>query len=410
MEWLNNGVCAPKGFKASGVHCGIRHNATKKDLALVVAKCICTAAAVYTRNKVYGAPITVTRAHLANGHAQAMLCNSGNANTCNADGVDIANAMCASLAKEAGIAVEDVIIASTGVIGQPLPLEPIESGMNLLVAQAREDGAMDAAEAIMTTDTRVKQAAVSFDVGGIECRIGAMCKGSGMIAPNMATMLCFVTTDAAITPRALDLALHAAVDVSFNRVVVDGDTSTNDMVSILASGAAGNMLIDEDPDDAIVTGAYRAFEKALKETLTALAREVARDGEGATRLFTVEVVGAPSDELAQAIARSVVTSPLCKAAVFGADANWGRVLCAIGYTPGDFTIDNVSVTIASEQGELLVCENGSGVPFPEAEAKTILLAPEIVIRIGTGHGEGKATAWGCDLSYEYVRINGDYRS
>ncbi|MDR1569827.1 MAG: bifunctional glutamate N-acetyltransferase/amino-acid acetyltransferase ArgJ [Oscillospiraceae bacterium] len=404
MEWIDNGVCAPKGFRAAGVHCGIRKNASKKDLALIISDAQCTAAAVYTRNKVFGAPIAVTREHLSDGLARAVLCNSGNANTCNADGVDIANAMCDLLAKEAGISADDVIIASTGVIGQPLPLDAIESGIPPLVAQARSDGAMDAAQAIMTTDTREKQAAVSFELSGAACAIGAMCKGSGMIAPNMATMLCFVTTDAAISAPLLHRALFRAVDETFNRVVVDGDTSTNDMVSILANGMCGNPPIEAEGAD------FFAFQDALIQALTRLAREVARDGEGATRLITVKVKGANDDELARAVARSVVTSPLCKAALFGADANWGRILCAIGYTPGDFSVDDISVVIASDHGELLLCENGSGVPFSETQARTILLAPEVELLIDMGRGGGAATAWGCDLSYEYVRINGDYRT
>ncbi|HML48287.1 MAG TPA: bifunctional glutamate N-acetyltransferase/amino-acid acetyltransferase ArgJ, partial [Clostridia bacterium] len=371
MTQLQGGVCAPKGFRASGLHCGIRKNHQKKDLALILADAPCAAAAVYTRNKVYGAPITVTRAHLQNGLAQAVICNSGNANTCNADGIDKANAMCESLAQCAGISAADVIIASTGVIGQPLPLEPIENAMPALVGGLSVAGSQDAAEAIMTTDLRPKQVAVTISIGGAKCTIGAMAKGSGMIAPNMATMLCFVTTDAAISSSLLDLALHEAVDDTFNMVIVDGDTSTNDMVSILASGQAGNAPIETTGET------YAAFVEGLTQALATLARAVAQDGEGATKLVTCHVDGAPDRAIARAIARSVIQSPLCKTAMFGADANWGRILCAIGYTPGEFSVDTVGVKISSKAGSLTVCEQGSGVTFSEPLAKQILLEGEI---------------------------------
>jgi glutamate N-acetyltransferase/amino-acid N-acetyltransferase len=406
FQTLPGGVCAPKGFRASGLHCGIRKNQDKKDLALILADAPCPAAAVYTTNKVQGAPIALTRAHLQNGLAQAMLCNSGNANTCNADGPATAAAMCEALAQAAGLDSADIIIASTGVIGQPLPLPAIEAAVPSLVSllQPTEQGAMDAAEAILTTDTHDKQTAASFQLSGMEARIGAMAKGVGMIAPNMATLLCFVTTDAAIAQPLLQKALAHAVQQSFNRVVVDGDTSTNDMVSILASGRAGNPRIETESAD------YNAFQSVLTAQLTHLAREVARDGEGATKLLTCRVEGAPTDALAQAIARSVITSPLCKTMLFGADANCGRILCAIGYTPGDFRVDTISVEIASRKGSLLVCENGLGLPFNETDAKRILSEAEIDLTLHLHQGEGACTAWGCDLSYEYVRINGDYRT
>ncbi len=404
MQPTSKGVCAPKGFKASGIHCGIRKNHSKKDLALVLSDVPCQAAAVYTRNKVYGAPITVTRNHIADGTARAMLCNSGNANTCNADGVDKANAMSKLLADAAGILESDVIIASTGVIGQPLPLEPIAEGMPELVAQLSYEGGLAAAEAIMTTDLVAKYVDTAFAVDGVACTIGAMTKGSGMIAPNMATMLCFVTTDAAITSAMLDKALHAVVNDTFNMLIVDGDTSTNDMVSVLANGLAGNPVIDREGP------AYDAFVAALKEVSVCLTRMMAKDGEGATKLVTCAIKGAPDTALAKAIARSVINSPLCKTAMFGADANWGRILCAIGYTPGDFQIDTVSVNIHSKAGQILVCQNGSGVPFSEAEAKKVLTDDEIDILIDMKQGAGEATAWGCDLTYDYVKINGDYRT
>ncbi|GHU71668.1 arginine biosynthesis bifunctional protein ArgJ [Clostridia bacterium] len=405
-NWLPGGVCAPKGFKANGIHCGIRKKADKKDIALILADAPCDAAAVYTRNKVFGAPITVTRKHLANGKAQAVICNSGNANTCAPDGLSIANAMCTALANAAGISADDVIIASTGVIGQQLPLEPIVSGIPALTAGLKSDaaGAQAAADAIMTTDTRDKQAALTVNIEGTPVTIGAMCKGSGMIAPNMATMLCFVTTDANISADPLYNALFAAVDQTFNRVVVDGDTSTNDMVSIMASGKAGNKRIESKG------AAYDTFAEALTALLTKLAREIAKDGEGATKLITVNVSSAPNDRLARDIARSIVFSPLVKTAIFGADANMGRVMCAIGYTPGEFAVDTIAVILASDAGELLVCENGMAVLFDEEKALAILKRPEIELIIQMNQGNGAATAWGCDLTYEYVHINGDYRS
>ncbi|MDR1600709.1 MAG: bifunctional glutamate N-acetyltransferase/amino-acid acetyltransferase ArgJ [Oscillospiraceae bacterium] len=406
VQWIAGGVCAAKGFKANGIHCGIRKRAGKKDLALILADHPCDAAAVYTRNKVYGAPITVTRSHLTDGKARACLCNSGNANTCNADGVDIANAMCDALARTAGVNASDVIIASTGVIGQPLPLEPIVSGMPALVAGITPDpaGAQAAAEAIMTTDTRDKQTALVIQIEGTPVTIGAMCKGSGMIAPNMATMLCFITTDADIDSALLRDALTTAVDATFNRVIVDGDTSTNDMVSIMASGVSGQCrIVSKGPN-------YDLFVEGLTIALERLAREVARDGEGATKLLTVNVNGSPDNETARAIARSVTASPLVKTAVFGSDANVGRVLCAIGYAPGDFNVDNIAISIASDAGELPVCERRVTLAFSEEAALTILKRPEIVINIDMNQGEGASTAWGCDLTYEYVHINGDYRS
>ncbi|MDR3051779.1 MAG: bifunctional glutamate N-acetyltransferase/amino-acid acetyltransferase ArgJ [Oscillospiraceae bacterium] len=398
------GVCTPKGFRAAGLHCGIRKNQTKKDLALVLADAPCAAAAVYTQNKVYGAPITVTRAHLANGVAQAMLCNSGNANTCNADGVEKAETLCDMLARAAGIDAGDVIIASTGVIGQPLTLDPIQAAMPSLVAAASAQGGEDAAQAIMTTDRAIKQASAVCTVDGVPVTLGAMAKGSGMIAPNMATLLCFITTDAAITPPMLQKALTEAVADTFNMLIVDGDTSTNDMVSALASGLAGNPVIDRDGP------ALAAFTQAMRGMAEGLTRAMAKDGEGATKLVTCHVTGAPDAAIARAVARAVIASPLCKTAMFGADANWGRVLCAIGYAPGDFSVQHVAVDIASAAGRVAVCRSGRGVPFSEEEAKTILNPDEVTWHIDLGLGVAAATAWGCDLSYEYVRINGDYRS
>lgn len=404
ITFIEGGVCAAKGFLAGGVHCGIRKNRDKKDLALIYSPTPCAAAAVYTQNKVQGAPIAVTKANIADGTAQAFLCNSGNANTCNADGEIIARAMCESAGKALGVAPEQIVIASTGVIGQPLPLEPITAAMPALVSALGEYGSGEAAEAIMTTDTKRKETAVCFEIGGVPCVIGGISKGSGMIHPNMATMLCFITSDAAISPALLQKACKEAADETFNMISVDGDTSTNDMLSILANGAAGNPLICAEDDS------YAQFKEALTAVCRLLAREMAGDGEGATKLLECAVTGAPSKETARACAKSVICSSLFKAAMFGADANWGRVLCALGYANAEFDIHLVSVTFRSKAGAVLVCENGAGVGFSEEEAKTVLLENEIRIEIDLAQGAEEATAWGCDLTYDYVKINGDYRT
>ncbi|NCA66430.1 MAG: bifunctional glutamate N-acetyltransferase/amino-acid acetyltransferase ArgJ [Clostridia bacterium] len=403
MKLIDKGVCAPKGFTASGIHCGIRKNKTKKDLALILCDTMCSAASVYTTNLVKGAPIYVTRDNLKNGNAQAILCNSGNANTCNADGIDIAKEMCALLQKHTGIAAEDVIVASTGVIGQPLSIAPIASGMEALVA-GLGDKSHDANEAIMTTDTISKEVAVSFSLDGVECRIGGIAKGSGMIHPNMATMLVFLTTDCAISPTMLQKAISADVKDSFNMVSVDGDTSTNDMLSILASGQAGNPVICEDGK------AYEIFCNALASVTTYLCRLIAKDGEGATRLIECVVRGAEAKDTARKVAKSVITSSLFKAAIFGADANWGRVLCAIGYSGADVDVTKIDVEFSSAVGAIKVCKAGAGIPFSEEIAKNVLLEKEITVTINLNAGVNYATAWGCDLTYEYVKINGDYRT
>lgn len=398
------GVCAPKGFKAGAVHCGIRKNRSKKDLALIVSSTPCAAAAVYTQNKVKGAPIIVTREHLADGTARAILCNSGNANTCNADGEFIAHAMCESAANALRIQEDEIIIASTGVIGQPLPLDPITKAMPALVASLSETGSKDAAQAIMTTDTKLKQAAVKFLLDGKECVIGGIAKGSGMIHPNMATMLCFVTSDAAISAAMMQKACREVADETFNMISVDGDTSTNDMLTVMANGQAGNKPIDSPNAD------YYKVVGALLIVCRRLAKEMAADGEGATKLLECCVTGAPSAKTAKKVAKSVICSSLFKAALFAADANWGRVLCAIGYTDAEFDIGRVGVSFASKAGEIQVCENGAGIPFSEELAKKILSEPEIHVAVSMGQGCGTATAWGCDLTYDYVKINGDYRT
>ncbi len=404
MQHIHGGVCAPKGFKAGGIHCGIRKNRKKRDLSLILSEVPASASAVYTQNLVKGAPIYVTQRNLMNGIAQAAICNSGNANTCNADGEDIAWQMCKLTAQAAGLKPEDVIVASTGVIGQPLPMAPIQAGIPALYAVVHEHGSQEAAEGIMTTDTRLKEVAVSFMAGGVECRLGGIAKGSGMIHPNMATMLVFLTCDAAITPCMLKKALADNVQDTFNMISVDGDTSTNDMVCIMSNGLAGNALIDAEDED------YAAFCAALNEVTTTLCRMIAKDGEGATRLLTCIVNGGKSVRDAKLAAKSVVCSSLFKAAIFGADANWGRVLCALGYSGAEIDVKAVDVTFRSGKGEITVCQNGASLPFSEEKAKEILLEDEIDVLITLHDGDASATAWGCDLTYDYVKINGDYRT
>ena len=404
MELIQGGVCAAKGFKANGIHCGIRKNRTKRDLALIVSEVPASAAAVYTTNLVKGAPLTVTKNHIENGVAQAVICNSGNANTCNANGIEIAEGMCALVEKQTGIAANDVVVASTGVIGQPLSLEPIENGMAALVEGLSADGSQVAAEGIMTTDTVLKEIAVEFEISGKTCHLGGIAKGSGMIHPNMATMLVFLTTDAAIAPEMLKKALSSDIADTFNMVSVDGDTSTNDMVSILANGMAGNPVITEEGED------FSAFMKALNTVTVYLCRMIAGDGEGATKLLECKVTGAQNISIAKTVAKSVICSSLLKAAMFGADANWGRVLCAIGYSGADVDVNKVDVSFRSNKGTLDVCKNGAGVPFSEEFAKEVLLEKEIEILVGLNNGEANACAWGCDLTYDYVKINGDYRT
>ena len=408
MKQISGGVCAAKGFTANGIRCGIRKNKTKRDISLIYSEKLGTAAAVYTKNLVKGAPLTVTKNNISDGCAQAMICNSGNANTCNANGIEIANETCALLAKEATsqgypLKASDVIVASTGVIGQPLDITPIADGMSELV-KGLGDNCDLACEGIMTTDTKKKEIAVSFEVGGVECRIGGIAKGSGMIHPNMATMLVFVTTDCAISAEMLKKALSTDVVDSFNMISVDGDTSTNDMVSIIANGMAGNKEISAEGKD------FDSFCEALHYVTAYLCRSIAADGEGATKLLECVVKGANDDNTARIVAKSVICSSLFKAAMFGADANWGRVLCAIGYSGADVDVTKVSVSFKSDKGEILVCQNGAGVDFSEDLAKEILLENEIQILIGLGDGNGSAVAWGCDLTYDYVKINGDYRT
>ncbi len=404
MEMISGGVCAAKGFKAGGIHCGIRKNRTKRDLSLIYSEKKAAAAAVYTTNLVKGAPLAVTKKHIADGYAQAVICNSGNANTCNADGPMIAEKTSELLSNALGISADDVVVASTGVIGLPLDIAPFESGIPELVREINYDGSIAAAEGIMTTDTVVKEVAVSFEVGGKECKIGGIAKGSGMIHPNMATMLVFITTDCAISSKMLQRALSTDIQSTFNMISIDGDTSTNDMVVVLANGMAENEEITDEGE------AFNAFMKALNTVNVCLCRKIASDGEGATRLLECSVSGAADIETAKTVAKSVVCSSLMKAAIFGADANWGRVLCAIGYSGAKVDVEKIDVSFKSAKGEIPVCQNGAGIPFSEEIAKEILLENEIEIAVNLNSGNASSTAWGCDLTYDYVKINGDYRT
>lgn len=409
IKFIDGGVCAAKGFKANGIQCGLAHAGAsvtrkKNDIALILADNMCAAAAVYTTNKVKGAPIQVTKEHLQNGKAKAVIVNSVNANTCNSDGVAKAEKMCSLVAEELGIDENDVIVASTGVIGQVLPIEPIEKGMKSLCEGLTYDGNSRAVEAIMTTDTMPKEVAVEFEIDGKICTMGGMLKGSGMIHPNMATTLTFITSDVNISSELLQRALSDVVKITLNRVSVDGDTSTNDMVCVMASGTCGNKIIDCEDDD------FEKFRNALYAVMMNLARMMARDGEGATKLIECACVGASSEKTAETVAKSVITSSLFKAAMFGEDANWGRILCAVGYADANFDISKVDVNIGSDKGIIAVCRDGAGVEFSEEKAKEILKEEEIQIYISLNEGDCSAVAWGCDLTYDYVKINGDYRS
>lgn len=413
MKYINGGICAAKGFKASGTYCGIKKPANgdpnikhKNDICLFTSDAVCNAAAVYTQNKVKGAPIIVTKANLekSGGKAVAVIANSKNANTCNADGVDKADKMCQLVADEMGIPKEQVIVASTGVIGLVLPIEPIEKAVPVLVKELGYGKNEEAATAIMTTDTVKKEYAVEFEIDGVKCVIGGMAKGSGMIHPNMATTLNFITTDCAVSSKMLQKALSEIVKVTYNCLSIDGDTSTNDMVSLMSNGLAGNNEISEENEN------FEIFKSALYEVMANLTRMLAKDGEGASKLLECKCVGAPDKDTAITVAKSVVCSSLFKAAMFGEDANWGRVLCAIGYADAEFDINKVDVDLRSDKGNVAVCRNGAGVEFSEEKAAEVLSSDEIYIDINLNQGNEDATAWGCDLTYDYVKINGDYRT
>ena len=420
MKQISGGVAAPKGFTASGVHCGVKKGKGdgnqppmskmpevlegKKDLALIVSEQPCTAAAVYTMNRVKAAPLYVTMDHLENGEAQAIVANSGNANACAPNSHEHAEKMCELAAQATGLKASDFVVASTGVIGQELNIAAIRAGLPACAAALSKDGSDAAANAIMTTDTVKKELAVTCSIGGKTVTIGAIAKGSGMIHPNMGTMLCFVTTDCAITHEMLSDALHEIVPRTFNRVTIDGDTSTNDMCVVLANGMAENPLIEWKDDG------YTVFYKTLYSVFEQMARSIAADGEGASKLITCTVGKARSEEAAERLAKAVVGSSLVKAAMFGADANWGRVLCAMGYSKAPFRPEYVDVKFSSAVGEILVCQQGAGVDFDEETAKSILSQDEVVIDVDLNEGEHEATCWGCDLTYDYVKINGDYRT
>ena len=402
MKIIDGGVCAAKGFKAGAIRCGIRKSQTKKDLAMILSDCECSAAAVYTTNRVKAAPILLTMENLSNGKARAVIVNSGNANACAPFGIENARREAMAAARALHVAMEDVVVASTGVIGQTLSVECIEEHAGSM--EMKYGNSMAAAEAIMTTDTKVKTIAVEFEADGKTCHIGGICKGSGMIHPNMGTMLSFITTDCAISSEILDKALKADVKKTFNRVTVDGDTSTNDMCCILANGMAGNLpVVQEGPD-------YDAFCAALHMVTEDLARKIAADGEGASKLMTCTVSGALDEDTAEQLCKSICSSSLVKAAIFGSDANWGRVLCAMGYSGAAFNTEEVTVEFASKAGTVTVCEKGRGLEFNEELAKEILDQEEVEINVTLQEGSGNVTCWGCDLTYDYVKINGDYRT
>ena len=404
MKMIEGGVTAAQGFVAGGVHCGIRKNKSKPDLAMIYSEKLCAAAAVYTQNLVKGAPILVTKKNIENGRAQAVICNSGNANTCNADGVEKAERMCAIAGEVLGIHPADVVVASTGVIGQVLPIEPIESAAQALKDSLSPTGSRAAATAIMTTDTIPKEAAVEVELGGKTVKIGGISKGSGMIHPNMATMLCFVTTDCAISPEMLQKAITASADETFNMISIDGDTSTNDTYAVLANGMAQNPEITAEGPD------FDLFCDALRAVCRTLSKLMAGDGEGATKLLICQTTGAQDRATARTVAKSVICSTLFKAAMFGADANWGRVLCAIGYSGAAVDVEKIDVSFRSAAGQVDVCQNGAGIPFSEEEASKVLKENEITILVHLHQGEASAEAYGCDLTYDYVKINGDYRT
>lgn len=404
IKVIEGGVTAAKGFKAAGVYSGIRNNPDKTDLALIVSEVPGNAAAVYTKNKVKAAHIAVTKKHIADGKAQAVLCNSGNANTCTPDGEEVAEAATQIAAKQLGISSNDVLPAATGVIGVPLPIKPFEDAMPSLVSELSDTGSASAALAILTTDTYIKEYAVQFEAGGKTCTLGGIAKGSGMIHINMGTMLSFISTDCAISSELVDKALHEEIIDSFNQVSVDGDSSTNDTVVVIANGLAGNPEITEVNSD------YEAFCEALHIVSTELSKMIAGDGEGCTKLLEAHVSGAPDKETARLVSKSIICSSLFKAAVFASDANWGRILCAIGYTDAEFDVSDIDVSVKSEAGEVLVCKASASIPFDDDFATEILSKKHVTVEVDLHDGDADAYAWGCDLTYDYVKINGSYRS
>lgn len=408
MKKIEGGVCAATGFRAAALHCGVKTGSPqeKNDLALIVSACPAATAATFTNNRVKAAPIYVCMEHLENGVAQAIVANSGNANACAPEGMENARRMAAAAAKVTGIEEDRVLVGSTGVIGQRLNIEAIEGSMEALAAKLSDsaEASVEANRAIMTTDLVEKTAAVEFDCGGKTCHMGGIAKGSGMIHPNMGTMLCFVTTDCAIDPSLLRTALQDVVERTFNRISVDGDTSTNDTCVVMANGMAGNQLIDWKDE------AYHTFYAALEEVCLTLAKKMAADGEGASKLICCTVKNSRAEEYAERLAKAVIASSLVKAAMFGEDANWGRVLCAMGYSKAPFRPEYVTIGFSSAAGAVTVCEHGEGLNFDEDLAKKVLSEKEISIDIDIHEGDDQATAFGCDLTYDYVRINGDYRT
>jgi len=404
IKTITGGICASKGYRASGIHCGMRRKPGKKDLALIVSEVPATTAAVFTTNLVKGAPIKVNKEHLKDGIAQAIIINSGIANTCNANGVELAESMAKLAADYTGVKQDDVLVASTGVIGAELRMDPIINGMPFLLSQLSDEGSIDACRAIMTTDTRVKEIAVEFEIQGVPCHLGAIGKGSGMIHPNLATMLVFLTSDVAISHEMLQKALSGDVTSTFNMMSVDGDTSTNDMCVVMANGLAKNPIIDKEGED------FDIFMKALNTVNVYMARSIAGDGEGCTKLLECVVTGADTEEDAKKVAKSVICSSLTKAAMFGEDANWGRILCAAGYSGANIDVEKIDLDFKSSAGQVALCRDGNGIPFSEELASRVLHEREIDILLNLGDGPFKATAWGCDLTYEYVKINGEYRS
>ena len=410
MNIITGGVTAPKGFQAAGIHCGIKDNFTtpqpdKKDLAMILSSVPCAAAGTYTRNVVKADPVILTKEHLADHQARGIIFDSGNANACAPKGRENAQRM-AQAAAATGLQPQDFAVCSTGIIGVELNIQAIEKGVPSLVAALADtpQASLDAAHAILTTDLKVKEIAVTVELGGKTVTIGAIAKGSGMIHPNMGTMLCGITTDCAIDGALLQDMLRQVVTKTFNRITVDGDTSTNDTCVVLANGLAGNPAITGPGED------YDIFFAALRHVCEYEAKMIASDGEGAGRLITCTVMGAETEEQAEQMAKAVVRSPLVKCAVFGTDANWGRVLCAIGYSGAQFDPKDVEVKFLSRAGELLVCAGGQGVAFDEALAKQVLSEDEVVIQVTLTSGSATCSCWGCDLTYDYVKINGDYRS
>ena len=405
MKEISGGVCAATGFRANAAYCGVKGKGPEKpDVALILSEQECAAAAVYTLNRVKAAPLYVTMEHLEDGSAWGVVVNSGGANACCPKGHENAQAMCAAAAQATGREAEDFVVASTGVIGQALNISAIEAGIPGIAAGLSGENSGLAAQAIMTTDRTQKEIAFSLELGGKEVKIGAIAKGSSMIHPNMGTMLCFITTDCAITPQMLEEALRDVTARTFNRVVVDGDASSNDLCAALANGMAGNPLIEWKDED------YETFLKALEAVCTHMARAIAGDGTGSTKLITCQVRSARSEEGAERLAKSVVSSDLVKASMFSCDPHWGRVMIAMGCSKAPFRPEHVDIYFRSAAGEVLACIRGEAAPLDMDKAQKILDQKEVVIDVDLHEGDQQAVCWGCDLTADYIKINGSYRS